>query len=85
MIGAIPEVSFAAVIGRSDEKWGERPVLLVEMREAEGMTDEALLGALNGHVASWWVPDEVVRLNEMPLAATGKVDKIRLRLEYGGN
>lgn len=85
VIGAIPEVSFAAVIGRSDEKWGERPVLLVEMRDAQSLSDEALLGALNGHVASWWVPDEVVRLDEMPLAATGKVDKIRLRLEYGGN
>jgi acyl-CoA synthetase (AMP-forming)/AMP-acid ligase II len=85
VIGAIPQVTFAAVIGRVDAKWGERPVLLVEMRGRESLSDEELLGPLNGRVASWWVPDEVVRLDEMPLAATGKVDKIRLRLEYGGN
>ncbi|WP_417464844.1 AMP-binding protein [Kordiimonas sp.] len=85
VIGSIPEVSFAAVIGRADPKWGERPVLLVEMREQQMLSDEELLKPLNGRVASWWVPDDVVRLAQMPLAPTGKVDKMRLRQEYGGN
>lgn len=83
VVGAIPEVSLAAVIGRADPRWGERPVLLVEMREREALSDEALLAPLKGRVAPWWIPDAVVRLATMPLAATGKIDKLRLRAEYG--
>ncbi|RYY32633.1 MAG: AMP-dependent synthetase, partial [Sphingomonadales bacterium] len=83
VVGAIPQVSLAAVIGRSDAKWGERPVLLVEMREQSALSDEALLEPLKGRVAPWWIPDAVIRLAAMPLAATGKIDKIRLRSEYG--
>jgi acyl-CoA synthetase (AMP-forming)/AMP-acid ligase II len=83
IVGALPQVSQAAVIGRPDPKWGERPILLVEMRASEALSDEGLLGALAGRVAPWWVPDAVVRLPEMPLASTGKIDKTRLRAEYG--
>jgi fatty-acyl-CoA synthase len=83
VIGAIPEVALAAVIGRPDPKWGERPILLVEMRDGRPVSDEALLGPLQGRVAPWWIPDEVFRLSNMPLAPTGKIDKIRLRSEYG--
>jgi acyl-CoA synthetase (AMP-forming)/AMP-acid ligase II len=83
VIGAIPEVALAAVIGRPDPKWGERPILLVEMRDGRPVSDEALLGPLQGRVAPWWIPDQVFRLSNMPLAPTGKIDKIRLRSEYG--
>jgi fatty-acyl-CoA synthase len=82
-IGALPQVSQAAVIGRPDPKWGERPILLVELREDESVSDEALLAALRGRVASWWIPDAVIRLSSMPLAATGKIDKVRLRAQHG--
>ena len=85
VIGALPEVGLAAVIGRPDPKWGERPILLVEIREAQVISDEHLLASLQGHVASWWIPDAIYRLERMPLAATGKIDKIRLRAEYGGS
>ncbi|WP_262692731.1 AMP-binding protein [Kordiimonas aestuarii] len=85
VVGAIPQVSLAAVIGRIDPKWGERPILLVEMREDQTLSDEELLSPLSGRVASWWVPDAIVRVTQMPLAPTGKVDKMRLRLDYGGN
>ena len=81
-VGSLPEVSLAAVIGRQDPKWGERPLLLVEMREAETLSDDALLAPLRGRVAPWWIPDAVVRLPQMPLASTGKIDKTRLRAEY---
>jgi fatty-acyl-CoA synthase len=84
IIGRLPEVSLAAVIGRADPKWGERPILLVELREDRNLSDEALLAALRGQVAPWWLPDAVLRLRRMPLASTGKIDKMRLRLEYGG-
>jgi fatty-acyl-CoA synthase len=77
-------VSRAAVIGRQDVIWGERPVLLVEMCDGEDLDDAALLAPLAGRVASWWIPDAVVRLPAMPLAPTGKIDKIRLRNDHGG-
>ena len=81
LVGALPQVSLAAVIGRADEKWGERPILLVEMHDAS-FTDEQLLAPLREKMASWWIPDAVVRLDAMPLAPTGKIDKMQLRLEY---
>lgn len=84
IIGSLPGVSLAAVIGRADPKWGERPILLVQMGPGSTTTDAELLGALRGRVASWWIPDEVIRLERMPLAATGKIDKMRLRAEFGG-
>jgi len=83
VVGALPQVSLAAVIGRQDAKWGERPVLLVEMRGGDEIDDAELLAPLNGRVAPWWIPDAVVRLDTMPLAPTGKIDKIRLRNDYG--
>ncbi len=81
LVGQLPEVSLAAVIGRAHDKWGERPILLVELRG--DASDDYLLGPLRGEVASWWIPDAVVRLDRMPLAATGKIDKLRLRSQYG--
>ena len=83
VVGALPQVALAAVIGRPDPKWGERPILLVETRDGQSVSDEALLEPLQGRVAPWWIPDEVFRLANMPLAPTGKIDKMRLRSEYG--
>ena len=82
LVGALPQVSLAAVIGRTDPKWGERPILLVETCDEE-IDDEALLAPLREGVASWWIPDAIIRLDRMPLAATGKIDKIQLRADYG--
>jgi fatty-acyl-CoA synthase len=84
VINENPAVSLAAVIGRLDSKWGERPVLVVQTRADHEVGDEALLAPLRGRVAPWWIPDAVIRLAEMPLASTGKIDKMRLRVEYGG-
>ena len=83
VVGALPEVSLAAVVGRPDVKWGERPILFIELRSGEFIADETLLDALRRRVASWWLPDEIVRLPTMPLAPTGKIDKLRLRAELG--
>jgi acyl-CoA synthetase (AMP-forming)/AMP-acid ligase II len=76
-------VSLAAVIGRQDAKWGERPVLIIQTR-SDDVSDEDVLAPLRGRVAPWWIPDAVVRVTQMPLAATGKIDKMRLRVDYGG-
>jgi fatty-acyl-CoA synthase len=82
LVTGLPEVALAAVIGRSHPKWGERPVLLVEFRNGHDLADEALLETLGGKVPPWWVPDDVIRLPELPLAPTGKIDKLRLRRLY---
>jgi len=83
IVGALPEVALAAVVGRPHEKWGERPILIVEPRAGADVSDETLLDALRGRIANWWLPDAIVRLAAMPLALTGKIDKKRLRADHG--
>ncbi|MGV0909640.1 AMP-binding protein [Martelella sp. FOR1707] len=83
VVAAIPEVSHCAVVGKPDLKWGERPVLIVEMRKNTTLTDAELTAALRDKVASWWIPDAIIRIDSMPMASTGKIDKMRLRAEYG--
>jgi fatty-acyl-CoA synthase len=78
-----PAVAQTAVIARRDAKWGERPVLIVEMRDDHDASDDELVAPLRGRVPSWWMPDAVIRLPKLPLAATGKIDKRRLRAEFG--
>jgi fatty-acyl-CoA synthase len=82
IIGRDPRVGQVAVIGKPHAKWGERPVLVVELAQGETNAAGALIEALRGRVADWWLPDEVVQLPRMPLAATGKIDKVRLRADY---
>lgn len=80
IVGRHPAVRLVAVVGRPDRKWGERPVLVVELNAGEPCEAETLLGCLRGKVASWWIPDSVVQMESIPLAATGKIDKNRLRM-----
>lgn len=84
IVGRHPAVGQSAVIGRPHAKWGERPVLIVELRQGSTVDPQTLLGALRGHIADWWLPDQIVQVGAMPLAATGKIDKNRLRADYGG-
>jgi len=82
IIGRLPGVGLVAVIGQADPKWGERPILVVEPQKSHFIENETLLDALRGNVADWWIPDRVIQVAQMPLAATGKIDKNRLRAEY---
>jgi len=82
LVGSVPDIGLVAVIGRPDDKWGERPVLVVEEGRTP-VTDEALLAALRDRVPSWWMPDAIVRVPRMPLSPTGKIDKLTLRRLYG--
>jgi fatty-acyl-CoA synthase len=82
IVGRHPAVASAVVIGRPDEKWQERPVLIVELREGHTLEPQALLDTLRGQIPDWWLPDEIAQVQAMPLAATGKLDKMRLRADY---
>jgi fatty-acyl-CoA synthase len=77
-----PQVAIAAVIGVPHPRWGERPLLLVELKPGRSMTREELLAMLQGRVAKWWLPDEVVFVERIPLGPTGKIDKKALRAAY---
>jgi acyl-CoA synthetase (AMP-forming)/AMP-acid ligase II len=74
-----PKVALAAVIGAAHPKWDERPVLLVKLKEGETEDAQEHLDFLQGKIAKWWMPDDVVFLADIPLGATGKIDKKRLR------
>ena len=82
IVGRHPAVACAAVIGRPDDRWGERPVLIVEPRHGHELDVDSLLAELRGRVEDWWLPDEVALVPAMPLAATGKIDKKQLRADY---
>lgn len=84
IVGALPAVGLVAVIGQVDGKWGERPLMVVEPAQGEAIDDVALKASLKGRVADWWIPDRIVRVETMPLAATGKINKTQLRALYGG-
>lgn len=82
LVGLQPSVGLVAVIGRKHPKWGERPLLIIEPSQGHQIDPDALLADLKGKIESWWIPDQVIQLERMPLAATGKIDKQRLRLDY---
>ncbi len=79
IVGSLPSVALVAVIARADEKWGERPVLIVEPQRNHALTEQLILETLRGKVPDWWLPEQVVFIERMPLAATGKIDKRKLR------
>ncbi|HEY8617159.1 long-chain-fatty-acid--CoA ligase [Phenylobacterium sp.] len=78
-----PKALLCAVIGAAHPKWDERPVLLVKLKDGETATKEEFLAHLEGKIAKWWTPDDVVFVDDIPLGATGKIDKklIRQRME----
>jgi acyl-CoA synthetase (AMP-forming)/AMP-acid ligase II len=77
-----PAVVEAAVIGVSHPKWDERPLLIVVKRPGSDLTKEGMLEFYNGKIAKWWLPDDVVFVDELPHTATGKLSKLRLRERF---
>jgi len=77
-----PAVSMAACIAVHHPKWDERPLLVVVRRPGVELTRDDLLATYEGKVPTWWVPDDVVFVDEIPLGATGKVLKQRLREQF---
>ena len=74
-----PGVAEAAVIGVHHPKWDERPLLIVVPRQQDAPTREALIDFIRPKVAKWWLPDDVVFVEEIPHTATGKIQKTTLR------
>ncbi len=76
---AYPDVVEAAVIAKPDERWAERPLCCVVLREGSSAGAEQLIEHLQGRVAKWWVPDEFAFVEEVPKTSVGKFDKKVLR------
>ncbi|WP_062011212.1 long-chain-fatty-acid--CoA ligase [Aureimonas sp. AU4] len=74
-----PAVAEAAVIGVAHDRWGERPLLVVVRKPSCDVSRDELLRFLDGRVARWWMPDDVVFVDEIPHTATGKIQKTTLR------
>jgi len=79
---AHPDVAEAAVIGVRHPKWGERPLLVVVAKPGRTVERDAMLDFMEGKVAKWWLPDDVVTLPEIPHTATGKIQKTALRRRF---
>ncbi len=75
-------VAEAAVIGVRHPKWDERPLLIVVLKKDTGATKDELLTFMRGKVADWWLPDDVVFIDEIPHTATGKIQKTALRERF---
>ena len=76
------EISEAAVIGIAHPKWDERPLLICVPVEGKTPSKEDVLEYLKEKVAKWWMPDDVVFVEEIPHTATGKIQKITLREQF---
>jgi acyl-CoA synthetase (AMP-forming)/AMP-acid ligase II len=74
-----PAIAEAAVIGLPHPRWGERPLLIVALREGKEGDKADILRHLGEHLAKWQLPDDVVFVGEIPHTATGKILKTRLR------
>jgi fatty-acyl-CoA synthase len=81
---AHPAVAMAAVIGVKHPKWDERPLLFIVRKPGQSVEKDEILAFLAERVAKWWVPDDVVFLEALPVGGTGKVQKGDLRKQYGG-
>ena len=77
-----PAVMQAAAIGIPDEKWGERPVLIVVPQPESNVSESEVLALYNARVAKWCVPEQVIFVDSLPVGATGKVQKNMLRERY---
>jgi fatty-acyl-CoA synthase len=79
---AHPQVAEAAVVAVPHPKWGERPLLVVVLKDGPSPSREDILAFMRGKVAHWWLPDDVVVVDEIPHTATGKIQKTALRQQF---
>ncbi|MDO9074283.1 MAG: 3-(methylthio)propionyl-CoA ligase [Rubrivivax sp.] len=79
---AHPAVAMAACIAAKHPKWDERPLLVVTKKPGAEVTKDELLAFFEGKIAKWWTPDDVVFVDTIPLGATGKMQKNKLRDQF---
>jgi len=79
---AHPAVAMAACIAARHPKWDERPLLIVVKKPGASLSREDLLQFYEGRIAKWWTPDDVLFVDAIPLGATGKMQKNKLREQY---
>jgi fatty-acyl-CoA synthase len=77
-----PAVAEAAVIGVHHPKWDERPLLIVQLKQGQKASREEILKFMDGKIAKWWMPDDVVFVEGIPHTATGKILKTALRDQF---
>jgi fatty-acyl-CoA synthase len=77
-----PGITMAAVIGVPHETWGERPILIAVPSTDPPPSSESVLEHLESTLAKWQLPDEIIYVDALPMGATGKVQKTKLREEY---
>jgi 3-(methylthio)propionyl---CoA ligase len=77
-----PKVAEAAVIGVAHPKWDERPLLVIVLKKGETANKDDILAFMQGKIAKWWLPDDVVFVDEIPHTATGKIQKVTLRQQF---
>lgn len=75
-------VAEAAVIGIAHPKWDERPLLIIIKKQGADINKEEMLKYLDGKIVKWWMPDDVVFVDEIPHTATGKIQKLTLRQQF---
>jgi fatty-acyl-CoA synthase len=79
---AHPAIAEAAVIGVRHPKWDERPIVVAVKKAGKEISRDELLRFYEGKIAKWWMPDDVVFVNELPHTATGKLSKLTLRQQF---
>jgi acyl-CoA synthetase (AMP-forming)/AMP-acid ligase II len=79
-----PGVQEAAVIGVKHPKWDERPLLIIVRKAGSDVSAHDILEHLKPRIAKWWLPDDIVFVNEIPHTATGKISKLTLRQQFAG-
>ncbi|WP_019140934.1 3-(methylthio)propionyl-CoA ligase [Noviherbaspirillum massiliense] len=79
---AHPAVQMAACIGVAHPKWDERPLLVVVKKPDAEVTKEELIRFYDGKIAKWWTPDDVTFVDALPIGATGKILKNRIREQF---
>ena len=77
-----PAVAEAAVIGIAHPKWDERPLLVIVLKKGQTANKEQIITFMQGKVAKWWIPDDVIFVDEIPHTATGKIQKTTLRERF---
>lgn len=91
IISEIPQVDMVAVIGKHDEKYGERPIAIIKLRPTVQTSQEEITkeivqhlrrAADEGRIVRWWIPEQIIFTEDMQLTSTGKINKLYLKQKY---